>query len=51
MSRGIFGWDLPPGVCLSDIPGNRPEDEEWEQIVDHFWDKERLTKTHNGIRI
>ena len=26
--RGLFGWDLPPGVSVSDIPGNRPEDEE-----------------------
>lgn len=21
-----FGWDLPPGCRMSDIPGNRPED-------------------------
>lgn len=24
MSR--FGWDLPPGCRISDIPGNRPEE-------------------------
>lgn len=23
--RGIFGWDLPPGVSVNDIPGNEPE--------------------------
>jgi len=48
---GIFGWDLPPGCRVSDIPGNRPEDEEWDAIIDMFFDKERLTKTHTGIRI
>lgn len=26
MSRSMFGWDLPPGCRISDIPGNRPED-------------------------
>jgi len=51
MSRGIFGWDLPPGVRASDIPGNRPEDEAWENIYDKFWDKERLTTTHIGTLI
>jgi len=50
MSR-IFGWDLPPGVSANMIPGNRPEDEAWETIFDNFWDKERLTTTHIGIRI
>ncbi len=51
MSDRIFGWDFPPGVRASDIPGNRPEDETWERIYDNFWDKERLTTTHIGIRI
>lgn len=37
MSRSIFGWDLPPGVSPSDIPGNRPEDEAWEKITLDFW--------------
>ena len=37
MSR-LFGWDLPPGVNASDIPGNRPEDEEWERIEEDFYD-------------
>jgi len=23
----MTGWNLPPGVNVSDIPGNRPEDE------------------------
>ena len=26
--------NLPPGVRLSDIPGNRPEDERWDNIHD-----------------
>ncbi len=26
--------NLPPGVSESDIPGNRPEDVEWEQFID-----------------
>ena len=48
MSRHLFGWDLPPGVSVSDIPGNRPEDEAWENIYENFWDKERLTTTLRG---
>ena len=40
MSHGIFGWDLPPGVSVSDIPGNRPEDAEWEKLEQEFWDNE-----------
>ena len=51
MNRNIFGWDLPPGCKVSDIPGNRPEDEAWENIYNNFWDKERLTTTHIGIQI
>ncbi len=39
MNRGIFGWDLPPGVRASDIPGNRPEDDRWESIFEGFWGK------------
>jgi hypothetical protein len=53
MDRNIFGGNsnLPPGVRVSDIPGNRPEDEAWENIYDNFWDKERLTTTHIGTLI
>lgn len=53
MNRNIFGGNsnLPPGCRVSDIPGNRPEDEAWERIYDKFWDKERLTTTHIGIQI
>lgn len=32
--RRMFGWDLPPGVRSSDIPGNRPEDLEEESFYD-----------------
>ena len=41
MTRGIFGWDLPPGVSPSDIPGNRPEDEAWEKIENAFWENDK----------
>jgi hypothetical protein len=30
----MTGWNLPPGVNVNDIPGNRPEDVEEEE----FWD-------------
>jgi hypothetical protein len=43
MRHGIFGWDLPPGVRVSDIPGNRPEDEEWEKILEGFWDSKHCS--------
>ena len=42
MPHGMFGWELPPGVSVNDIPGNRPEDGEWEAICEKFFDKERL---------
>jgi hypothetical protein len=32
-----FGWDLPPGCNVSDIPGNRPEDEAWYVMIDNFF--------------
>jgi hypothetical protein len=46
MSRSIFGWDLPPGCRVSDIPGNRPEDTRWESIIETFFDKKRLMDKH-----
>ena len=48
MGHGIFGWDLPPGCRVSDIPGNRPEDDTWESICDNFWNKERLANPKDG---
>jgi len=30
----MSGYNLPPGCSESDIPGNRPEDMEW----DGFWE-------------
>jgi hypothetical protein len=33
-----FGWDLPPGCRLSDIPGNRPEDIAYEKTVERIED-------------
>ena len=43
---GLFGGgsNLPPGCLVSDIPGNRPEDQMWESIVENFWDKKRIAK-------
>jgi hypothetical protein len=38
MSRSIFGWDLPPGCSVSDIPGNRPEDGKLEEIELAFYE-------------
>ena len=26
--------NLPPGVSVSDIPGNRPEDDAWDELVE-----------------
>lgn len=40
MSRHPFGWDLPPGVRVSDMPRNRPED---EAIEDGFYQESRFT--------
>lgn len=51
MSHSIFGWDLPPGCRVSDIPGNRPEDERWEAIYENFWNKDRLISKSFGIQI
>ncbi len=41
MSHGIFGWDLPPGVSVSDIPGNRPEDCRLEEIELGFYENKK----------
>jgi hypothetical protein len=30
----MTGWNLPPGCNVSDIPGNRPEELEWEARLD-----------------
>lgn len=30
----MTGYNLPPGCCVSDIPGNRPEDIEWERALE-----------------
>lgn len=29
----MAGFNLPPGVSVSDIPGNRPEDEAYDRLV------------------
>ena len=31
--------NLPPGCSVSDIPGNRPEDLEWENAIDWIVDE------------
>lgn len=41
----MTGFNLPPGCNVSDIPGNRPEDAEWERIEEKFWnDDQNCTK-------
>lgn len=42
MGHGIFGWDLPPGVSVSDIPGNRPEDGRLEEIELGFYENTEI---------
>lgn len=32
----MTGFNLPPGVTTSMIPGNRPEDELWEREAEKF---------------
>ncbi len=41
----MTGWNLPPGCNVSDIPGNRPEDEKWDTILGDFY-----TEEHNKLR-
>lgn len=50
MGHSIFGWDLPPGCRVSDIPGNRPEDERLEAIELGFYnsDEKNQQKLING---
>ena len=36
--RSKMGWDLPPGVSVRDIPGNRPEDEAAETLAEKVFD-------------
>ena len=40
MPHSIFGWDLPPGCSINDIPGNRPEDCEQEEMELAFYKNE-----------
>lgn len=51
MHNRMFGWDLPPGCRLSDIPGNRPEDEAWENIYDNFFNEDRIKNRKYGIKL
>ena len=32
-----MGFNLPPGVNISDLPGNTPRDEAWERYVDDIY--------------
>ena len=38
MARSIFGWDLPPGVSTSDLPGNSREEQEVEAFVEGVYE-------------
>ncbi len=49
----IFGdsSNLPPGCSVNDIPGNRPEDVEWETMLENFFDRKRIRNRRFGIPI
>lgn len=40
--RNIFGYDLPPGCRLSDIPGHSDEEYAWECIEEEFYNKNKF---------
>ena len=42
-----MGWDLPPGVSLHHIPGNRPEDVEDEA----FWTEFEKQLTEHSVEL
>lgn len=45
-----FGWDYPPGVRSSDIPGNKPEEVEAERFDEAIFDI--LMRAHrNGLTL
>lgn len=33
----MTGFNMPPGCSESDIPGNTPEDEAWEKLIDEMF--------------
>lgn len=35
----MTGWNLPPGCSVSDLPGNRPIDEAWDEWFDSEIDR------------
>ncbi len=35
----MTGWNLPPGCSVRDIPGNRPEDEAQEALLDELYEQ------------
>jgi hypothetical protein len=41
----MTGWNLPPGCNVSDLPGNRPEDERNEAL----WDTIADILTEHGV--
>ena len=45
----MTGWNLPPGCNVSDIPGNSPEDEKWEAILNVFWEKIRTPELDKAV--
>ena len=32
----MSGFNMPPGVSVSDIPGNSKADEDWDAFADHL---------------
>lgn len=51
----MTGSNLPPGVSVSDIPGNRPEDIRFDKVFNKLlnrhndWSKEKMIKTSEKI--
>jgi hypothetical protein len=39
MRTNMSGWNLPPGCNVSDLPGNRPEDEQLESAEGALMDE------------
>lgn len=47
----MTGYNLPPGVTDSMLPGNRPEDEAWEYYCETKRPNEIWSETHHGAVI
>lgn len=46
----MTGWNLPPGCNVSDLPGNSPEDERVEALMDKIYDCLSAVEAMDEIR-